>query len=493
MISLQLWSTHLLSPARSTPTHPARRTRLGAATRALIGALLLHHAGLGATPDPLDSRWTPAQARTALERVASNEALALLAAWQQPERPADLGRRTGELLLRHIARVGGAPERWRDPIEQYKLARALRGGTLDTYLAAMTAPNPVAQALRAAQIRYMRIEARGGWPRIAEGPALQPGSQGARVRTLRRRLIATDDLPARAADSEHFDADLQAAVQRFQRRHQLPDDGVVGERTLRALNVPVHRRLAAIRLSRARAEELPAGSRADYVWVNIAAASTHLVRRQQTIWSGRSVVGKRNTQTPELRSQIETLVLNPFWMVPDSIARHSLLPRQARDPGFLARLRYRAFDEGGRPLDLAATDWQAVAAGRGPKVRLMQSPGPSNALGKVKFLFPNEHAVFLHDTPMKKGFERHQRTLSSGCVRVEGALSLAALLLEPQGWTRERIERKLASGDPLKLKLDTPLPVHTLYLTATAGQDGSVNFYRDSYGRDTASALAQLN
>lgn len=395
--------------------------------------------------------------------------------------------------MRHVAEVSGDPKLWQNKAELYKFARAIRNERIVPYLRAMTAPNPVYEGLKVAQIRYMEIESNGGWPRIPNGPKIALGATGERVQLLRQRLRASADLPQSSAESDSFDTELQAAVRRFQERHNLPADGIVGDRTLRELNVPVHKRIAAIRLSRSRAEELPAGSRADYVWVNIAGARTHLVRQQQTIWTGRSVVGKRKTQTPEMSSQIDTLVLNPFWMVPDSIAKRTLLPRAARDPGFLARMKYRAFDDSGRQLSLADTDWSSVASGKGPQVRLMQSPGPHNALGKVKFLFPNRHAVFLHDTPMKKGFQRNQRTLSNGCVRVEGALSLAAMLLEPQGWNRDRIERSLAKGKPVKLNLEKPLPVHTLYLTAMPQADGKVSFYNDSYGRDTSSALAQLN
>lgn len=394
--------------------------------------------------------------------------------------------------MRYISDTVGQPDIWQNKAERYKLVQALRGEQLDTYLNALTATNPIAVGLKEAQIKYMAIEESGGWPSIDDGPLLTLGVRDDRVPTLRQRLIATSDLSATVSTSQLFDQQVQQAVKHFQRRHNLPADGVVGQRTLRALNVPVHRRLASIRLSRARAQSLPNGSRADYVWVNIAGAQTHLVRNQNTVWSGRSVVGKPKTKTPELHSEINTLVLNPFWLVPDSITQGSLLPRAAKDPDFLASRRYQAFDEQGRQLDLRDTNWSAVTSS-GPKIRLMQAPGPRNALGKVKFLFPNEHAVFLHDTPSKKGFKRQQRALSNGCVRVEGALSLATLILEPQGWNRQRVYAELSDGKPLKVHLEKPLPVLTLYLTATPAKDGQVHFHHDNYRMDTASALAQLN
>lgn len=465
------------------------------ARKTLLNTLLfaaLSSAGVPALSAPALS-WHPSQAKAALTLLDTDAATQLLAQWDLSPGTTNLDTQTSALLMRHVSKVSANPDLWQNKAELYKLARAIRGNRIEQYLNAMTAPNPVAEGLKTAQIRYMDIEETGGWPRISDGPTLQEGIIDSRVIALRQRLAATGDLAFDALMHESFDIGLSEAVQNFQRRHNLPTDGIVGARTLKELNIPVHKRIAAIRLSRSRAEELPAGSRADYVWVNIAGASTHLVRQQQTIWSGRSVVGKRNTQTPEMHSKIETLVLNPFWMVPDSIAKRSILPRAARDPGFLARMKYRAFDSSGQAMSLASSDWPAIAAGKGPKVRLMQSPGPRNALGKVKFLFPNNHSVYLHDTPSKKGFKRTIRTLSNGCVRVEGALSLAAMLLEPQGWTRSRIEKTLAKGDPVKLTLDKPLPVHTLYLTAMPGRDGEVTFYSDSYGRDTSSALAQLN
>ena len=465
------------------------------ARHTLLKALLftaLSSAAIPALSAPALS-WPSSQAKAALTLLDTDAATQLLAQWDLAPDTAGLNTQTSALLMRHVSQVTGDPDLWQNKAELYKLARAINGNRIEQYLNAMTAPNPVAEGLKSAQIRYMDIEESGGWPRIPDGPILQEGITDSRVVTLRQRLVATSDLPLNALMRESFDTDLSEAVRNFQHRHNIHADGIVGTRTLRELNIPVHKRLAAIRLSRSRAQDLPAGSRADYVWVNIAGASTHLVRQQQTIWSGRSVVGKRNTQTPDMHSKIETLVLNPFWMVPDSIAKRSILPRAARDPGFLARMKYRAFDSSGQPMSLADSDWTAIAAGHGPKVRLMQSPGPRNALGKVKFLFPNEHAVYLHDTPSKKGFQHNTRTLSNGCVRVEGALSLAAMLLEPQGWSRSKIEKTLAKGDPVKLTLDKPLPVHTLYLTAMPGRDGQVTFYDDSYGRDTSSALAQLN
>ncbi len=464
---------------------------------ALLAGVITVAPGLTVKPvqanEPLAISWQAAQAISALKIIDTTASKELVTRWRQSPVEATINSHTSTLLMKHVSDLSGNPELWSDKIELYKFARAIRNNSVDQYLRAMTAPNPVAQGLKKAQIRYMEIESTGGWPNIPAGPGLQQGLYDERLPLLRQRLLATGDLNIEDAGHEGFDITLTEAVQRFQQRHSLPVDGIVGERTLREMNVPVHKRIAAIRLSRSRAEELPAGSRADYVWVNIAGANTHLVRKQQTIWSGRSVVGKRETRTPEMASKIETLVLNPYWMVPDSIAKASLLPRAAREPNFLARMKYRAFDSNGRNLDLNSTDWNAVVSGNGPEVRLTQSPGPRNALGKVKFLFPNEHAVFLHDTPSKKGFLRSRRDLSNGCVRVEGALSLATMLLEPQGWDRQRIDEALEGGKPVKLTLEKPLPVHTLYLTAMPGHDGEVKFYSDSYRKDTSSALAQLN
>lgn len=437
--------------------------------------------------------WQPEQAIAVLETLDSPPAHQLVQRWQQIPDSPHLQRATTAVLKAHLAKLSGNAALWQSKAEEHKLEYALRSEQFATYYSAWHSPNPVAAGLKTAQIRYMNIEASGGWPRIDSGPLLEQGTDDTRVISLRQRLMSTDDLAADTPLSSYFDQVLADAVQHFQRRHNLHPDSRVGEQTRLALNVPAHKRIAAIRLSRARAEELPSGARAQYVWVNIAGASTHLVRNQQTVWSGRSIVGKARTQTPELSSAIETLVLNPFWLVPDSIAKRSLLPRAARDPGFLPKFNYRAFDTDGNRLDLQHTDWRAAAQGEGPKVRLMQAPGPRNALGKVKFLFPNNYSVYLHDTPGKKSFAKNNRTLSNGCVRVEGALSLATLLLEPQGWNRARVDKALASGRPLKLALDKPLPVHTLYLTAAPGRDGSVNFFSDSYRRDTSTALAQLN
>jgi len=461
----------------------------------MIAFLCASNPAISADTDP-SVQWQQELALAALSHVPNDDARLLSTLWRDKNgsEQMHLGPATRVVLQEYIASHAGDSHIWSDDAEMQRFQDAVSEQQFDAYLNSFDAPNPVAKALKRAQIRYMAIAEAGGWEKLPAGKALLPLQTDPRIPALRQRLAATNDLPLppESLDSPIYDERLVEAVKGFQTRHNLPADGIVGKRTLSALNVPVHKRIDSIRLSRSRAQELPQGRFADYVWVNIAGAQTHLVRDQQTVWNGRSVVGKTETQTPEINSSIQMLVLNPFWLVPSSIAQRSLLPRQARDPGFFARMQYQAYNQAGKRVPLSSVDWPAVAQGTAPAVRLMQRPGPKNALGKVKFLFPNKHAVFLHDTPYKSGFAQNQRTLSNGCVRVQDALSLAEKILEPQGWDRASIDRQMATGKPLKLVLDKPLAVHTLYLTANVDADGTVLFYNDSYKKDTPSALASL-
>jgi murein L,D-transpeptidase YcbB/YkuD len=344
------------------------------------------------------------------------------------------------------------------------------------------------ERFKAALAEYRAIEANGGWPRLPAGPTLSPGSTDARVPELAARLAVSGDLrTADVAGGTLYAEPLVTAVRSFQLRHGLAADGVVGPATLAALNVPVAARIEQLRANLERARWVFYEPESEFIVVNIAGFQLYVVRRGQVVWRSRVQVGRPYRQTPVFRAEMTYVVLNPTWTVPPTIFRNDILPAVRRDVGYLATHRIDVFDSMGTIVDPAAADW----SGRHPPYRLVQRPGPDNALGRIKFMFPNEHAVYLHDTPSRDLFERDSRAFSSGCIRVEDPFGLAEQLFGERG--RERLERIGASGRTETVFLPKPMPIMLLYWTAEVDASGRISFFPDVYGRDPAviAALAQ--
>lgn len=342
-------------------------------------------------------------------------------------------------------------------------------------------------ALAAGLERYREIQTRGGWPAVPDGPTLRIGDSGPRVAALRARLGAEGYLPANAGsapDADRFDAGLAQAILAFQRHHGLDPDAAVGRATLAALNVPVERRVAQIELNRKRLEALPAGLDGGYAVINIADQRLTVVDGGSVALVARVIVGKPSTRTPVFASRIDSVLFNPPWNVPVSIARNEILPRLRRDPGYLERENMIVL---GRPEDPygRGIDWQTVSLGQFA-ARLRQLPGDGNALGRIKFDFPNPYSVYLHDTPAKALFQRTRRLFSHGCMRLENPLALALYLLSPQGWDAAGIEAAIEAGATRQVSLARPMPILVLYLTAFAGGEGALQFRDDVYGWDAA-------
>jgi L,D-transpeptidase YcbB len=340
-------------------------------------------------------------------------------------------------------------------------------------------------ALKAALAKYRAIKAAGGWPQIPSGPSLKPGMHDDRIPTLRRRLSLTGDLAPRFADhSQVFDGALVEAVKAFQRRHGLAVDGAIGRETLAALNVPVEERIQQLRVNLERGRWMLHNLESTFVVVNVAGYHSYYVKDGQMVWQGRAQVGRPLRQTPSFKAEMTYLVFNPTWTVPPTILAQDYLPFLKQDPGYVRRKGLKVIDRTGRGVDPGQVDWSHYSASYSPYL-LRQDPGPRNALGRVKFIFPNDHAVFLHDTPNQRLFDRTERAFSSGCIRVENALELARLLLNDEGeWNHKAIDRVIDSGKTRTIFLQNPVPVLLLYWTAWIGPDGQVNFGRDLYDRD---------
>lgn len=323
--------------------------------------------------------------------------------------------------------------------------------------------------LRQALLRYRDLARRGDpAPIAAEGPSLQLGNRGERVLQLRQRLnsaaqAAGAELPLASSTPEFFDEPLAQAVRQFQARNGFAEDGVVGAATLAELNRSAEDHVRQIEANLERWRWLPADLGARYVRVNIPAFRLDAIEDDRSVLTLRVIVGKPDTSTPTLSSAMKTIQLNPSWYVPKKILNGEILPKAAKDPTFLGRLGYVSLSED----------------------RLRQKPGPSNALGRFKFVFPSRYGVYLHDTPSRTLFSREVRALSHGCVRVENPFDLAvwALRNDPQ-WTPEAIRARVDSGKEKQVKLPQDVPVHIGYWTAWAGDDGVLRFGRDVYKKD---------
>ena len=370
------------------------------------------------------------------------------------------------------------------------MTRAVRTGSVERTLAELDPPQPEYRRLRAALKQYQALVEDGGWPKIPAGPTLRPGDRDARVATVRDRLRVTGDWSGPAlADTAalRFDSTLAAGVRRFQARHGLDADGIVGAQTLEALNVPARERVEQIRLNLERWRWLPQDLGARHLLVNIAGFELEVIENGREVLRMRVITGQRYRRTPVFSGDISYLVFSPYWHVPNSIATKDKLPLLKKDASALAAQGYEIFRGWGadaQPIDPTTVDWGAVSASNFP-YRMRQKPGPNNALGRVKFMFPNKHNVYLHDTPSRELFARSERSFSSGCIRIEQPLELAEYLLADQpAWTPERVQQVIDRRVETSVRLKQNVPVHLLYWTAWAEADGTVHFRRDIYGRD---------
>ena len=356
---------------------------------------------------------------------------------------------------------------------------------LEPYLAKLISKSPRYARLKEALAKYRELAAHGEWPTIAKGKALKSGMDDPRVAVLRQRLLATGDLKSNETpDSTIYDDTLVAAVKAFQVRHGSEDDGVIGPNTLKALNIPLSHRIKqmVINLERRRWMKDDLGKR--YIFVNLADQFLKVVdtlaTREKTVLSARIVVGKPYHKTPIFDDQMEYLVINPYWNIPSSIANNEYLPKLRLDPGYLQRQNIRILGAGGE-INPFSVNWNAIS--RIP-YRLRQDTGKKNALGRIKFIFPNKFNVYIHDTPSKSLFGRDTRYFSHGCMRVQHPIKLAATLLKLQGWSESRIKAQIASEKRRIVRLKNKIPVHITYLTAWVNKDGQINFRKDVYNRD---------
>lgn len=346
--------------------------------------------------------------------------------------------------------------------------------------------------LRAGLARYRHLERQGGWPRLPQRQySLWPGDVHKDVALLRKRLLITGELgPSAAAEpatdpdvsslpeTYEYDEALVNAVKHFQRRHLLEEDGIVGRQTRAALNVSVTERIDQIRVNLERARWILHGEADEFVLVDIAGYRISYFRPNGEVWRSRIVVGQPYRRTPSLHSMITHLTVNPTWTVPPTIYNEDMLPRIRRDITYLDRQNISVLNFSGQWLDPDSIDWSNPGG-----IMLRQGPGPTNALGQVVLRFPNNHMVYLHDTPSQGLFSRQQRAFSSGCIRVQGVFQLAQMLFEDTG-TQADIDSLIVAGETRNIHLKRSVPVILHYWTVHPGQDGELVFRPDVYQQD---------
>jgi len=344
--------------------------------------------------------------------------------------------------------------------------------------------------LKKALQHFRQLEQQGGWQKLEPGPILEPGVQNRQVLQLRQRLEISGDLAecTMCGDIDIFDQELAQAVKRFQSRHGLMADGRVGKQTRRALNITVAEKIRQISINMERWRWMPRKLSKRHLMVNMTGFELYIMKHESVVMSMPVIIGKAYRSTPSFSGLISTMVYNPYWTIPTTIAVEDFLPRIINDSSLLAKKSIRVFRGWGknaREIDPQTVDWKKLNKDHFP-YWLRQDPGPKNALGQMKFLFSNPYDIYLHGTPDKHLFDRLIRTFSSGCIRVKDPVRLAAYLLNDSSQQMEEdVLANIYLGTNQSVTLPVAVPIYLVYWTAWADQNGTINFRRDIYGRDT--------
>lgn len=359
--------------------------------------------------------------------------------------------------------------------------------------AAVSSNNPILGPeavlnMQQAILDYQQIVGAGGWPMVQPSVRLQLGVVDPAVQALRQRLMISGDLPRSAGISNAFDSYVDGAVKRFQARHGLPDDGVCGEYTLKAMNIPADTRLAQLNTNLVRLQQMSGDLGVRYVMVNIPAAYIEAVENNRVALRNTAIVGRISRPSPILNSKIYEVILNPYWTAPRSIVEKDIVPLMRKDPTYLKRNNIRLIDGNGQEVAPETVDWFAPKA---PNFQFRQDPGKINAMSSTKINFHNEHAVYMHDTPQQGLFNKLMRFESSGCVRVQNVRDLSTWLLrDTPGWPRQQIEKVIQARVNTPIRLAAEVPVYFVYITAWSAKDRIVQFRDDIYQLDGAAELA---
>jgi murein L,D-transpeptidase YcbB/YkuD len=375
---------------------------------------------------------------------------------------------------------------------------------LDSTLAVIAAAGSVAKAIDAQRPshfiyrglmseldRLRKIEASGGWPSVRSGINLKPGAINRRVAEARRWLIVDGEISGGAArDSSRYDPKMVEVVKAFQAHHRIRDRGILDSATTDAMNVSAQARIGQVRVNLERARWVLGGLDDGFLLVNLPAFKAYLIRGNQNVWESRTQIGDEAMQTPSFRATIRTLVFNPDWTVPKSIIANEILEDMRNGKNVIDKQGLVIYDASNNVVDPSSINWKKTNPEAFPYT-IRQPSGQDNALGKVKFLFPNKYSIYLHDTPSRHLFEAERRTFSHGCIRIENPLELAKLLLEGQA-DAGQIAEWTASDSLRNVAIEHPMPIVIVYWTVSIGASGEVHVADDIYGLD-APLLAALD
>ncbi|MBW2680854.1 MAG: L,D-transpeptidase family protein [Deltaproteobacteria bacterium] len=338
--------------------------------------------------------------------------------------------------------------------------------------------------MRAALKKYRDIQNAGGWAPIPEGPILKVGMRDERIPKLRNRLAATGHFQGTHTTSDHFDKELEKALVQFQKTHRLVADGIVGKNTYAALNVPVSRKIDQLRVNLERCRWSCRKRPEEFMIVDIAGFRMYHYQNFEIKWTSKVQVGKSFRKTPVFNSQIKYIVFNPTWTLPPTILKEDMLPKIKKDPDFLKKMKFEVIDWNGRIVDPSSVNWSAISVDNVPYT-FRQSPGPHNALGRIKFIFPNKHFIYLHDSPKRSFYALKDRAFSSGCIRVEKNMELAEILLnDSEKWNQQNIRTVIDTLKTEKVNLPKPMPISLFYWTVSYDEKGNIIFKKDIYDRD---------
>jgi murein L,D-transpeptidase YcbB/YkuD len=373
-----------------------------------------------------------------------------------------------------------------------RVQEALAEGNVVERLEAFKPKMRVYGLLKSELARYRELDTRYDFTAVPMDTVLRPGMRHDNVIALRTQLARLGYQADATDDGALYDDELAASVRDFQRMHTLDPDGIVGKGTFRELNTPYADRVDQLRLNLDRLRWIRNDVTDQMVIVNIPGFELYYIRDNNLDWETGVMVGKIKHQTPIFRHEITYLEFNPTWTVPRSIIRRSLFPKFNANPDYLRSANYKLYNTDGVEVDPFTLDWSQYSANRFP-FRVVQQPGPDNALGRVKFMFPNEYAIYLHDTPARSLFSRSSRAFSSGCIRVQDPMQLAErLLADEQGWDRSRIDATVEDGNRRVVRLGSPVEVMLMYWTASPTPDDRIQLHPDIYDRD-ARTLALLD
>lgn len=344
-------------------------------------------------------------------------------------------------------------------------------------------------AVEHAIMQYTDIVAQGGWPMVPPEQKLRVGARGPAVAALRQRLIVSGDLDAQMGATDAFDTYVDAAVKRFQARHGIPVDGVVGESTFAALNVPAAVRLNQLSTNLTRLKMATQSLPQRFIMVNIPAAQVEAVENGVVDSRHTAIVGKVDRPSPLVNSKIYEINFNPFWTVPASIIKKDLIPQMQKNPNYITDYKIRIYDQQGAELQPGQINWNSDEA---TKYMFRQDPGDFNSMGNVKINFASPEGVYMHDTPGKLLFNSEFRFESSGCVRIQGVRDLVKWILrDTPEWDAATIDQMFVNGQRVDAKVAKPVQLYWVYITAWANTDGVVHFRNDIYGLDGLDQYAQ--